>query len=353
MFDFKKPLRYFFHTALVITLLWIISFFITKISITNEIYHYSYNSFHALFYRMHSLAKKEEKPRVVFVGLSSTREAFDEVQFKGQSNKYQYINLGIGGFDGLAHTLELLSQLMNDQNVSTDYVILGVQSYFLRKGSFVTLNTGLSELMNYTDYKKFVSFEEKNNQEELKKKLIYNNAYPLSIYSWQTGKLLRLLSFKVHNMINWPSKEQVDLKSLTTFTPALEFLYANEVYDKTKQEKRINDLYENLKKNDYQANQESAASLKKTLDNLNQISKKKVGILLLPEHSSLRNNKNLIPLKTSLNSFLDENKNQISFVVDMSSEIPDEMFFDGAHLLKDGRKLMTKLVSDKLPTYLK
>lgn len=354
MLDFKRPTKFFLMMASVFLMLWTLAFAISRCKDTYELFRYSYMPFHAQFYKISKLARSESgaKTSIVFVGLSSTREAIDEVELnRNVGATVQYVNLATGGFNGLAHSLEMISHLMVKNRASADYVLLGLQSYFLRAGQTSAMTSGLADLMNFTGEHDFINFEEESNRRDFRNRLICNSLNPLSIYTWQTGRLLRLAGFKLNNILQNEYNDEY-LKQLSSFIPNAEFLYANQSYNKSEQEKRIAELFKNLEKNNYRPDLESKRSMIRTFDNLIAVSRRKFGIVLLPEHSMVRAKREIQPMKSALNEILVQYKDKISFTIDLTDAVPDNLFYDGGHVLTSGRDLTTKLIEERIKPYL-
>ncbi|KYG64734.1 hypothetical protein AZI86_11030 [Bdellovibrio bacteriovorus] len=345
MRGFKRSAQFALSLILVFAGVWSLSLVISYYRGSASLYEKSYTAFHNQFYKMRMMNSQDRL--VTIMGISSAREAFDEDVLNAGRDGFKYTNLGTGAFDGLAPSLELFSQLFKKYGSRSDYVFVGLQSYILRPGYLSTLHSGIDDLMTFSAQGDLLSVEVEGSREQLKRKLIANDIFPLSLYTWRVGQMVRLACLKLHDFI-YSDKVSSVPEDLLKFSPRSEFLYGDKSYDPVNQSLRIKELLKHLEKSDFRPDLSSTESLKRALKDLGSMSKNgKVVVLMLPEHSALRNDKRLEWLKSSLYNVL-KSSSEVSEIMDISDIVPDEYFYDGGHVLSPGRKIVTDFLLENM-----
>ena len=330
------------HVIVLAMILWAGAKWLAQSKYTLSIYRYSLGSIPAYMYADHlSKTLDGSKQIILLVGPSTVREGFDDAVMNAVAPSYQFINSGVTSPGTITHT-ELLVDILRWYGIRVDEVVLGLNSRMLANRLSPILSTRYIDLMDYDEGLYYLNFVNLDYLGYAIDELYKNHVWPMNRLAIRIDYLARFGLYQLQNRFAWsPPKTR---ESFERGTDPLEhrggFLYRELRHSPTLLSKHVESMRRRglLEENRY-AGRAQIESLRNTLLKAQEVAER-VTVVIMPEHSSVVDGFAAYGDK-AFNEVLGEFHAENIRVVDRRRGIPDELIRDIAHLVPEGRDVLS------------
>jgi len=313
------------------------------------IHNYSIGSVpaHDFLDRLGDFALPHDGKDIMFIGPSTVREGFDGELISKLTGQY-CVNCGVTSKGSIYHT-EMQLDIISNYGLKPDVLVLGLNSRML---SFRSNPIGLNRYVDYLDneqLKILINREIKNWVEFTIAEKIKSNLWPGYHFALRLDYLARYGLMKINQFIgNWNQLELMDFsRGKDTLFHYSKYLYRDQEFSEEafrvqmEGHRRLGLLNPNR-----YGTLDDIFALHRVAEKSIQLAKNVI-IVVMPEHSLITKSLGAWG-DYAFNKVLSEYNPQKIEVIDLRHSIPDNLIRDFAHLVPDGRKKFSELISRHL-----
>lgn len=337
------------NIAVMAFVLWCLARVILFSRIDLLIHNYSIGSIpaHDFLDRIADFALPHDGKGVMFIGPSTVREGFDDALISKLAGLH-CVNCGVTSQGSIYHT-EMQLDIISNYGIRPNVLILGLNSRML---SLRPNPIGINRYVDYLDngqLKVLISRENKNSVKYTEFEHIKSALWPGYHFALRLDYLARYVLMKVNQFLgNWNHLESKDFsRGVDPVLHLPKYLYSEQEFS----EKAFRFQLEGSRKlgllNPHRyGTLDDIIAFHRVIEKSIQIAKN-VLVIVMPEHCRIRNSLGSWGDYAFYKVLREYNPKQIE-VIDLRSSMPDNLIRDFAHLVPQGRRQFSELVSNHL-----
>jgi hypothetical protein len=337
------------YLVILVSILWGSANTIATSKSVLRLYQHSLGSIPAYLYLSALSDTLDHGPnQVLLVGPSTVREGFDAALMSQIAPGLKFINAGVTSPGTMPHA-ELLVDILHWYGVDIGHLVLGLNSRMLASRFSPIAATRYVDAMDYREGFYYLDFETPQGRGAALQELDRNRIWPMRRIRIRLDYLIR---WSVYNVNRWLKAENaLPRKAFERTDDRLEnqsgFLYSDQRHQPALLQEHLRSMASMglMAPNRYHGVAQ-IESMRRTLRKAMEVAPR-VTVVVMPEHSSVR---------SSFGSYgdrfffqvLDEFQGENMSVIDRRAALSDELIRDIAHLVPDGREILSRSIASAL-----